>query len=122
MRLVAFVVMLASPAMAQNLPDASYFVGTYEVVGRGANGPVEDLLSLTAQGQDLAVERCSGGAGVMVLDQSGEGPFATITVGDWDLECQWFNTWDNYPLLACYDDGRARLTLWPASEVEGCAG
>jgi hypothetical protein len=122
MRVLVLCLVASGPAMAQNVPDPSYFVGRYEVIGRDAAGPVEDVLRLTMQDDALAVQSCGGGTGSMVLDRSGEGQFATLSLGDQQLECQWFNTWDNYPLLACYDDGKARLTLWPANEVDGCEG
>jgi hypothetical protein len=121
MRVLALCVLVAGPAVAQGVPDASYFAGRYEVTGRDAKGPVDEIWRLTGQGQDVKVERCAGGApGTMVVDQSGEGSFATITLGERELECQWFNTWDNYPLIACYDDANTRLTLWPVNEIDGC--
>jgi hypothetical protein len=124
MRSMVACLLLMTPiaAQAQGVPENVYFVGRYEVTGRDGKGPVDDVVQLLEQGQTLTVKSCNKGAGEMVVDRSGEGPFATIKLGDWDLECQWFNTWDNYPLLACYDDGRTRLTLWPANQVDGCEG
>jgi hypothetical protein len=124
MRSLVLCLMLANPVLAQDVPDLSYFEGRYEVVGRTEKGPFEDVLELTIKlgGGELYVKSCEVGPGIMVVDRSAEGRFASIAFGTFTVECQWFNTWDNYPLIACYDDGRTRLTLWPANEADGCAG
>jgi hypothetical protein len=119
---VCGLALLPMGAQAQGVPENVYFVGRYEVTGRDAKGPVAEVLELLEQGPRLVVKSCRKGAGEMVVDASGEGSFAAITLGDWDLTCQWFNTWENYPLLACYNDAGTRLTLWPANEVAGCGG
>jgi hypothetical protein len=122
MRVLILCTLVAGPAMAQDAPPPDFFAGRYEVIGRDAVGPVDDVLQMRVKGANLAVESCTRGAGQMVIDRGGEGPFAALTLGDQTLECQWFNTWDNYPLLTCYDNGKARLTLWPANQVDGCEG
>lgn len=122
MRALFVFLLAAGPVMAQEAPTPEYFAGRYEMIGRDATGPVEEVLELTVQGMDLTIGSCAQGPGQLVVDRSGEGPFATLALGDRTLDCQWFNTWDNYPLLTCYDDANTRLTLWPTPATTDCPG
>jgi hypothetical protein len=106
---------------AEQTPPTSYFIGQYEVIGRDAQGPVVDVVRMAENGAALALQSCAKGQGTMTFDPTGEGPFADVKLGDWALECQYFNDWGNYPLLACQDEAGAKLTFWPDPAGAGAA-
>ena len=119
--------LLATPLLAQNLPDAGYFTGSYELVGR-APGPQADYINdqIILQAEDdthFTLKSCHHGTGRVKIgyDQSlpeGASPL-TGTLGEWQLHCRFINDGDNYPRLTCIaeteDDTEEAglLTLWP---------
>jgi hypothetical protein len=123
MRAVMIGVLCLAPPAAQAEQEAptGFFIGQYEVIGRDARGPVVDSVRMAEDGAGLKLQSCAKGQGSMTFDPMGEGPFADIKLGDWVLECEYFNDWGNYPLLACQDGAGAKLTFWPDPAGAGAA-
>ncbi len=97
---------------------AAFYVGLYRVIGVDGAGPVDTFLRIDVKGEDLIVTTC-GATGTMVLPSvAGDEHYISVVIDGRSLTCDPFSTYDNYPLLACYDDAdtEARLTLWPADD------
>jgi hypothetical protein len=108
---------LAVPsALFAQTPSADYYVGLYRMIGRDSTGPVDQLLRIDTNGEDLMVSICGELATLVMPSQSGDEHYINGTLRGESVTCDPFNTYQNYPLLACYGDGdhAVRLTLWPA--------
>jgi hypothetical protein len=116
----------ACPAPAQD-PPAAFYVGLYRVIGVDDAGPVDQIVRIDAQGENLIVSMCGVLATMVLPHAAGDEHYINAVIGGKSLTCDPFSTYDNYPLLACYGDGDsiARLTLWPAdsfSDPLNCVG
>ena len=101
-------------------PGPDYFVGVYERVGRAADqSPLNDLMTITPNGQNLAITACTGDA----LNLSFGPAFEIVNVmtgsqgGDL-VQCLFHNNGYNYPILTCRSEGGAAFTLWPTTTQE----
>ncbi len=116
-----FLLLMTGPAAAQ---DASYFTGPYERIGRGAGGvPIDDRVRLdpAPDSTGLILTACTPGE-VWRLDPDPDAEVPNLLTGQapgGQVDCQVFNDWSNYPLLACHAEDGGRFTLW-ASPGEGC--
>jgi hypothetical protein len=111
-------VLTGHAAMAHGQPSLTYFTGAYHVNGQGPAGLFQDEAYLTPQGNRLTLATCQQGEGSLQPDDSGEGAFLFGMFQGTNLVCQWFNTYDNYPLIACQAEGVA-ITFWPNPAEEG---
>ena len=117
------IMVLSGPAMAQDPPPPVYFTGTYRMVGTAPDGPVDMTVRLVPDAAALVLSGCDGTAGRLEFDTGFEGGF--FLNGDLSglpVMCQFFNDYDNYPLIACAHEDDMRLTLWPdpARNEEQC--
>lgn len=120
--------LLGTDAASAEGPTPEYFRGVFERVGRTADSPpalMNDFIRLdpTPDGA-LALRSCDGGPGEtddpLILDFDRLGEVPTLLVGrngPFELWCQYFNDYDNYPVLTCGSDMGARFTLWAAPDA-----
>jgi hypothetical protein len=103
---------------AQDAP-AAYYVGLYRMIGLDDAGPVDEMLHIATNGETLIVSICGGLGSLVLPSQSGDEHYINGTLRGVSVTCDHFNTYQNYPLLACYGDGDsdARLTLFPADNA-----
>ena len=115
-RIVPFL-LLPSMAIAQG-PPLDFYTGRYQMIGKDAAGLVDIPLRLDPAGQDLRVTMCdTGDAGTLTMpNDSHDEHYIAGHIGPYNVVCDPFSTYENYPLLACYAEDGARLTLWPADD------
>ena len=122
----------ATPLSAKpGTPGPHYFAGTFERIGRGG-GPaplmIDDLVTITPQGQNVVIRACKGPEMLM-----GFGPafelenLMTGQLGSVPAECLFHNNGYNRPLLTCRAAVGSSFTLWPISGLvpdapPDCAG
>ncbi len=97
-------------------PGLEFYIGHYQLIGKSASGALVDtMLRLDASGTDLQVTMCGlPDAGRLVLPEvSGGDHYIEGRIGDHEVVCDPFMTYQNDALLACYTDAGALLTLWP---------
>lgn len=111
------VLSATSPLAKPGTPGPHYFAGTFERVGRaGGMDPalLDDRVTITPQGQAVAIRGCSGPDMLM-----GFGPafelenLMTGQMGTVPVECLFHNNGYNRPLLTCRAEDGALFTLWP---------
>jgi len=133
MKMMLFLALAATPTLAQTAPPAGYFVGTYELIGRGPGPdfePLSDMIKMQTSNDEfpLALSTCHGAAGdlFVALDVMEGGPPLTGHLGGSTIYCYVQNNGDNYPILSCYSDPAGGempglFTLWPSNESPGPA-
>jgi hypothetical protein len=117
MKLCIALVLLPALAAAES-PPLDFYAGHYRMIGRDAAGLVDMPLRLDPSGADLRVTMCGlADAGLLTMP----GPltdehYIEGRIGPYNVVCDPFSTYENYPLLACYAEDGARLTLWPGDD------
>ena len=106
--------LIAGPALPKD-PPAAFYVGLYRMIGVDDSGPVDQVVRIDAEGEELIVSICRARATMVLPHAAGDEHYITAVIDGRSLTCDPLSTYDNYPLLACYGDGdsTARLTLWP---------
>jgi hypothetical protein len=112
-------------------PSPEYFTGTFERVGRTADVPahlMNDVVRLDPlpDGTGVMLTRCltTGPEPGLALryDLFGEVPnLLTGKEGPFEVWCQYFNDYGNYPVLICGSDAGARFTLIAQPDAPACA-
>jgi hypothetical protein len=112
------VAVWAGAAAAESGPPPEFYTGLYRMIGTEAAGSVDQPVRLDAAGAGLAVSVCGGAAGETLMLPKGteEDPYISGRIGGREVICEGFWTFENYPLLACYREDGARLTLWPSGD------
>lgn len=92
-------------------PDNSYFVGTYELTGRGPGAGGQSYSGwavIRDEGKQLSVTRCIGGkseTGHLAYEEWGPDRLIFLNGSLWaghGASCEFANDNENYPRLACY--------------------
>lgn len=119
--LVFCAIALPGLAVAQDTesfppPPLEYYVGTYQMIGKDAAGALVDTsFRMDISGKNLGITMCGvPDAGHLDLPETfGGDHYIEGRIASFEVVCDPFNSYENYPLLACYTDDGARLTLWP---------
>lgn len=124
---------MAQAAFAEG-PAPEYFRGVFERVGKTGDAspalmndfvrldPTPDGALVLSTCDELPAE--TGDAVIFDFDRFGEVPTLLVSRNSSpEMWCQYFNDYDNYPVLTCGGDRGARFTLWAAPDAEAkCAG
>ncbi|MGJ8615707.1 MAG: hypothetical protein ACSHWS_02635 [Sulfitobacter sp.] len=102
--------------VAADAPPPAFFTGQYRMIGTDGQYPVDQRLRIDPEADGFAVTTCDGQMGLLAYDTAFEMSFLAGNIGIFALNCQYFVDHDNYPLLACYGENGARLTLWPDND------
>lgn len=114
--------LLAAPLWAKTgTPGPVYFIGSYDLAGRGSDGarPLSGRAQIQVLGQGVMIRHCG------LPDVSlGFGPaFEVVNLmsgsmgAEW-VECLFHNNGYNRPILTCRSQGGAAFTLWPVDTKE----
>jgi hypothetical protein len=117
MRWIMALCVLPNMTMAQD-PPLDFYTGRYQMIGKDAEGLVDIPLRLDPSGTDLRVTMCgTANAGTLILPgPANNEDYIVGRIGAYNVVCNAFSTYEIYPLLACYADDGAQLTLWPGDD------
>ncbi len=101
-------------------PPLDFYTGRYQMIGKEAAGLVDIPLRLDPSGTDLRVTMCgTADAGTLLMPgPNNDEDYIKGRIGAYNVVCNAFSTYEIYPLLACYGEDGARLTLWPADDFD----
>ncbi len=97
-----------------------FLSGRYRLLMEEDGSASLDLLWITIEGDQLRIESCVSGQGVLAR---AEGPERLVyqrgSFGDRTIGCEVFVNMGNYPILVCWDSNDARLAAFPEADKFG---